>query len=542
MPRSTPGFAPSRSQLGLALALILIFAAACDSEVPRTRSDAGAAACTRDTGPAGIAPARWSDADQARAAFARHGFGQLEFVARDGNRLVAHIYRPSRFDPTNGPLWFVMHGVKRNAEHYLDVAAPVAERHQALAIVIEFSREHYPASEDYTLGIATRGRADARAAREGRFRAPEAYLYNEIERVFEAVRLALDGRQRGYYLFGHSAGAQFTHRLLTFVPCARVLGAVAANAGWYTLPTADAEQPFGMPYSLRGGPPDAMDPKALLAAPLTLLLGTHDIEDADDDPNVRGTPAAMAQGAHRLARGRSYFETGQAIARSLEAPFSWRLRLASGAGHDVRQVVASAGYLLFAPTAEPTCVSSTADEAGKLVLHEVMADPPPGTAGDANRDGVRRTQDEQFIEIVNAGDAPLCLAGWTLEDASGRGGHLFPLGRALGPGKAVVVFGGGVPTGAFGDADVQRATAARGLNLDSASEVLTLRDANGETVERLSWGGCGGLACATDHWPNDLRLNGSLVRWPTVDGAWRMHRDVADVPFSPGSRSNGRPW
>lgn len=542
MPRSAAGFTPSRGRLGLALALTLIFAAACDNGDSRVGGDVGAAACTRDTGPAGIAPARWSDADQARGALARHGFGQLEFVARDGNRLVAHIYRPSRFDPTNGPLWFVMHGVERNAEHYIDIAAPVAERHQALAIVIEFSREHYPASEDYTLGITTRGRADARAAREGRWRAPEAYSYNEIERVFEAVRLALGGQQRGYYLFGHSAGAQFTHRLLTFVPCARVLGAVAANAGWYTLPTADAEQPFGMPYSLRGGPPDAMDPRALLAVPLTLLLGARDTEDADDDPNVRGTPAAMAQGAHRLARGRHYFETGQSLARSLGTPFAWRLHLAPGAGHDVRQVTASAGYLLFAARTESPCAPSTVDQADRLVLHEIMADPPPGTAGDANRDGVRRTQDEQFIEIVNAGDAPLCLAGWTLEDASGRGGHLFPLGRALAPGKAVVVFGGGVPTGAFGDADVQRATARRGLNLDSASEVLTLRDANGATVERLSWGGCGGLACATDHWPNDLRLNGSLVRWPTPDGGWRVHRDVAASAFSAGLRIGGQAW
>ncbi len=204
------------------------------------------------------------------------------------------------------------------------------------------------------------------------------------------------------------------------------------------------------------------------------------------------------------------------------------------------QVVASAGHLLFAAEA-PACTSSPAEQAQKLVIHEVLADPPPGPAGDANRDGQRRARDEEFVEILNTGSAPLCLAGWTLEDASGRGGHLFPLGRALAPGRAVVVFGGGVPTGSFGS-EVQRATSTHGLDLDGAGDVLTLRDAQGSVVTRLSWGDCGGQRCATDHHLGGLRLNSSLVRWPAADGAWRVHRDVAGAPFSPGLRSDGRAW
>ena len=501
---------------------------------------AGAAPCTRDTGPSGIAAARWTDAAAASAALARPGFGTLEFSTRDGKRLRALLYRPSRFDVMNGALWFVMHGVDRDAARYIGAAAPVAERHQAMAIVIEFSRRDFPDTDDYTLGITTRGRADESAAREGRWRAPEDYLYSEVERVFEALRLALGGTQRGYHLFGHSAGAQFTHRLLTFVPCARVLGAVAANAGWYTLPAADAALPFGMPYSLRGSAPAAADPRALLAAPLTLLLGTRDTSEAATDALVRGTRGAQAQGPNRLTRGRHYFDAGQALARSLGVPFAWRVVLAPGAGHNVAQVIASAGHLLFAGEAS-ACASSPAEQAASLVIHQVLADPPPGPAGDANRDGKRRARDEEFVEIVNAGSAPLCLAGWTLEDASGRGGHLFPLGRALAPGHAVVVFGGGVPTGSFG-AEVQRATSAHGLDLDGGGDLLTLRDAQGKVARRLSWGDCSGAPCATDHWHGDLLLNGSLVRWPAADGAWRVHRDVAGTPFSPGVRSDGRAW
>lgn len=531
-PRCEPGFL--RPTLLVALGLATVTAAT------GANAATGAASCSRDTGPPGITAARWADAPGLPPALAQPGFGTLEFTTRDGKRLRAQVYRPSRFDAAQGPVWFVMHGVDRNAARYIGAAAPVAERHQALAIVIEFSRRDFPDTDDYTLGVTTRGHADESAAREGRWRAPEDFVYNEVERVFEAVRSALGGAQRGYHLFGHSAGAQFTHRLLTFVPCARVLGAVAANAGWYTLPAAGARQPFGMPYSLRGSAPGATDPRALLGASLTLLLGTRDTTEATTDALVRGTRGAQAQGRNRLARGQHYFDAGRALAQSLALPFGWRLVLAPGAAHDVAQVIASAGHLLFTPET-PVCASSPAEQAGKLVIHQVLADPPPGTAGDANRDGQRRARDDEFIEIVNAGGTPLCLAGWTLEETHGRGGHLFPLGRALAPGQAVVVFGGGVPTGNFG-AEVQRATSARGLDLDGAGDVLTLRDAQGSIVTRLSWGDCGGQPCATDHHLGSLRLNGSVVRWPAADSAWRVHRDVAGTPFSPGSRSDGRPW
>jgi len=332
---------------------ILVLACVLANNVIADQGKNNTATCTRNTGPIGISPAYWSDPSKTKIALAKQGFNKINFVTRDGKSLVAHIYRPSRFNPKNGPIWFVMHGINRNANDYIKTAAPVAERYQALTIVIEFSRRHYPTSEDYTLGITTNGRANNRAAKEGRYRRPENYLYNEIERVFEAIRLEFSGKQHGYYLFGHSAGAQFTHRMLTFVPCARVLGAVSANAGWYTLP--EQGNNLSMPYSLRGGPSTASDIKALLSAPLTLLLGTKDIKGPEIDRNVRKSSAAMAQGSNRLARGKNYFEIGQSLARSMNVCFGWQLVLEPGAGHNVKQVIESAGHLLFAVKPKPSC-------------------------------------------------------------------------------------------------------------------------------------------------------------------------------------------
>ncbi len=526
------------------MAILALQVTSVDTQATATHNEGKekGATCTRASGPSGITPALWADRAKAHAVLAKPGFGTVETTALDGNELTVHVYRPSRFDAARGHLWFVMHGAKRDAGRYVQLAAPVAERHQVMVIAVEFSRQAYPSGDDYTMGVLTHGRIGASALRDGRWRQPHEFAYNELERIFDAMRSAIGGRQEGYYLFGHSAGAQFTHRLLTFVPCARVLGAVAANAGWYTLPDPDPKQRFAVPYSRRATPSDGSDTRALLAAPLTLLLGTQDVEDPEEDTRVRGTRAAMAQGANRLARGTYYYEAGKTLAQNRGVPFGWRLQFAPGAGHDAAEVIASAGHLLFAPPNVPACIASPAAESGSLVLNEILADPPSGHAGELNAGGTRRRREEQFIEILNTGDQPLCLTGWRLSSAGPGGGHLFPIGSTLAPGKALLLFGGGLPAGMFGSATVQRATAAVGLDLDPAGGELLLRDVAGNLAMRFTWGHCAGAACAADHWQGSLPTGSSLVRWPGPGGAWRVHSEVASAPASPGLRHDGMPW
>lgn len=457
-------------------------------------------------------PAKWLDSSDILAS----RFGEVSFEARDGNRLSAFVYRATAFDPRSGPVWFVMHGAGRGAKGYLQAAAPVAERHNALAIAIEFSERTHRTQEDYTLRVTA---------------------YAEVEHVFEAARRLLGGRQQGYYLFGHSAGAQFVHRLITFMPDARVLGAVAANAGWYTLPVRGNERNVAMPYGLRGSPVERADLRWLFATPLTVMLGARDTATADVDRLLRGTPEAMAQGATRLARGQNYFATGRAAAETSNETFRWRLAIVPRAAHEVTEVMASAGFFLFHAGESPCQPTSAA--AADLVINEILADPPDGGEGDANADGVREPSDDEFVEIVNTSPAPICLAGWTLGDATDPERHVFPLGAALAPGRALVVFGGGVPTGRFGGANVQWAAFGGRLNLSNEGDVLTLRDATGTVAEQISWGDCAGERCAREHRTRDLGFASALVRWPELVGKWTVHNEVSRSRFSPGVRADG---
>src|SRR5690606_174984 len=52
--------------------------------------------------------------------------------------------------------------------------------------------------------------------------------------------------------------------------------------------------------------------------------------------------------------------------------------------------------------------------AAGLVINEVLADPPPGY--DANGDGVADTRDDEFIELVNAGEQAIDLSGAVIAD------------------------------------------------------------------------------------------------------------------------------
>ena len=72
---------------------------------------------------------------------------------------------------------------------------------------------------------------------DGRRKVQEEWSFGVIERVFDCVKNALGLNAESYGFYGHSAGSQFVHRFLYFMPENRAHLIVAANAGWYTMPT-----------------------------------------------------------------------------------------------------------------------------------------------------------------------------------------------------------------------------------------------------------------------------------------------------------------
>ncbi len=259
------------------------------------------------------------------------GAGRFEFE-QAGKTMPVWYYLPSDTNPDT-PVLFVMHGVKRDAERYRNEWLPHAQERGFILVTPEFSERNFPGSVGYNTGN-TRDAQDKPLP-------SEQWSFSFLEPIFDAVKAATGNRSERYSLYGHSAGAQFVHRFMYFVPDARVKQAVAANAGWWTLPDLKGDFPYGLHDSVI----DEAGLKAMLARPLVVLLGTEDTDP--NHTNLRRTPEAMAQGAHRFARGQYFYDAGQRQAKDLGAPLAWKLATAPGVGHVDRDMAPFAVDILF---------------------------------------------------------------------------------------------------------------------------------------------------------------------------------------------------
>jgi hypothetical protein len=152
-----------------------------------------------------------------------------------------------------------------------------------------------------------------------------------------------------------------------------------------------------------------------------------------------------------------------------------------GTGYSCRNV--SVDRYISAQVCAPESLQCgvAAPVAGKVLINEVM----PNPAADYNADGkLDKTQDE-YVEIVNAGNANLDLSGWSLADGYGTR-HAFATGSVIPPGGALVVFGGGTPKLVAGTTLVQVASTKR-LGLNDDGDAVKLADKDGHIAARTEW-------------------------------------------------------
>ena len=166
-----------------------------------------------------------------------------------------------------------------------------------------------------------------------------------------------------------------------------------------------------------------------------------------------------------------------------------------------------------------------------FVLNEVLYDPPSGSPGDANGDGIRDPNDDEFVELVNSSATSLDISGYKLYDADrlliNTANHEFPANTILNPGQAVVVFGGGTPTGNFGGSLVFVAS-NRTLNLNNNEDVLTVKNNNDSILFTFD-------VTVLSNNPNE-----SYTRFPDLYGNFTQHDSASTgILYSPGTKVDG---
>lgn len=170
-----------------------------------------------------------------------------------------------------------------------------------------------------------------------------------------------------------------------------------------------------------------------------------------------------------------------------------------------------------APVAPP----AVALPAPHPMITEVLYAVPPGPAGDANKDGRREVNGDEFIELVNPHDKPIQLFGYTLTDSQdpdkGQLKFTFPAFE-LPPGGVVVVFNGlgGTFAPPVGDS---RTPPPGPSDAFGGAWVFTMKNTNSRHA--LSNSGDHVLLCAPDGtpvqrvWWNEELPNGSAPAAPT---------------------------
>jgi poly(3-hydroxybutyrate) depolymerase len=254
----------------------------------------------------------------------------FEFNGPPSREIVLHTYKSGGYAPGKGVV-FVLHGKKRNGDDYRDFWIPAANRHDLLIIAPTFPDASFQGDENYNDGMVRDAKGQITPSESWIYRVPSLVAASLVE-----AGVMADGHAR---IFGHSAGGQFLHRMVSLGGFGPFTAAATGNAGWYSLPTLDTAFPAG----LAGVGLDEADLVRLLESPLQVMAGLKDCETT----GLPSHPEALAQGAGRLHRAHNYFAKGKAMAETLGCSFNWQFTEVPDVAHDGRAMSVAAAGIWF---------------------------------------------------------------------------------------------------------------------------------------------------------------------------------------------------
>lgn len=269
--------------------------------------------------------------------------------------------------------------------------------------------------------------------------------------------------------------------------------------------------------------------------------------------DVTPTTATINRGRTQQFSAAAFDQNNQPVA----ALFTWT------SGNTSVATIDQAGLASGVGIGASTITASASDGAGgtvsgtamltvqvPLVINEINADvgadnvATTAIEGDANRDGVRDSADDEFVELFNNSSAAVDISGIVIADGTSNR-FTIPASTILNAGRALVIFGGGAPPvndPAFGGALVLVSSATLSLN-DGGDTVNVKLNVGGSDVLIASqtYAGSGNPPAPSDQ---------SLTRSPDAEvnsagGGFVAHSTTTNAAgrvFSPGTRADGTPF
>jgi len=249
----------------------------------------------------------------------------------EGTKIKVYYYIPMEGDVRTMKVQFVMHGVNRNADSYCESWQSKAEQYGLIILAPMFDKKNFP-TEMYQQG---------NVCSNGTLNYDDELTYSQIDAIFKAFMQKYDIADKTYNIYGHSAGAQFVHRMVLFYDTPYLDKAVAANAGTYTFVSSRQDYPYGLRNI---GGPSSISKKVFQKQLIVFLAEGDTIRDS----YLNVSNEADRQGSTRFERGNNFFRSAEDYATKKKRPFLWQLRTLPNAAHSNRQMAPAAADLLYA--------------------------------------------------------------------------------------------------------------------------------------------------------------------------------------------------
>jgi len=249
-----------------------------------------------------------------------------------GNSSIKVFYAAPPAVNSKTSVVLVMAGRQRNADEYLDSWVEWGAKNNYLVLSPQFDEANWPEPLGYNFGNIASGK-EAKNTPNPRAK----WSFTVVEQLFENAKQKFSVKADKYVLFGHSAGGQFVHRFMLFMPDNKVSLAIAANPGFYTVPDTGIDFPYGlknMPVSV-----SQKDVKRWTGGQLILMRGTADVQRTE---NLRQTPEADAQGKNRFERAGFMFVQ----VKKTDPSSKWLLFDVPGIAHDQKGMALGAQRVL----------------------------------------------------------------------------------------------------------------------------------------------------------------------------------------------------
>ena len=254
---------------------------------------------------------------------------QITYAYWDKPDVEMFYITPKKIDKDTQFL-FVIHGNSRNAEDYISAWIPYVSNKNIIVVAPQFDKNNF--RYFFLLESATSSGAINNN--------PDDYINKSISSFFDFFQSKFSLSTNKYKMFGHSAGAQFTHRYMLLSNDKRISNAVIANAGWYTFLNGN-----NFPYGIKNTPIDISSEhiRWFMFNKSSLLIGGNDV----NLKSVNSSVGAQKQGITRVDRASSFFESLVDISDNSNIPFRWGYKVVDNADHNYLKMTPVAAKILL---------------------------------------------------------------------------------------------------------------------------------------------------------------------------------------------------